>query len=233
MNTCVIIDDEPLAIAVLQSYVEKSGILELASTFTSPVKAFSFLEKNRVDLVFADIEMPKLTGIQLIKSMQHKPKFIITSAYREYALDGFELDVLDFLVKPISYDRFLKAVSKLLNAAVNISQRDAAGARFIFIREKKRMTKVFLDEIIYLESQRDYLRLVTDKNDFTTRGTISYYENWLPKAEFTRVHRSFIISIAKISHYSEEDIELHNGIIIPIGDLFRKSFRDKIQKHLL
>jgi DNA-binding LytR/AlgR family response regulator len=233
MYSCIIIDDEPLAIDVLKSYAEKSGILDLVSTFTSPVKAFSFLDKKQVDIVFIDIQMPKLTGLEFIKKMQHRPKFVITSAYREYALDGFELEVLDFLVKPISYERFLKAISKLLSSSAVLIQNDTNAARFIFIREKRRMTKVLLDEISLLESQKDYIRIVTDKTEFTTRGTISYYEEWLPKAEFIRVHRSFIISISKISHYSEEDIELHNGIIVPLGDLYRKSFRDKVQKHLL
>jgi DNA-binding LytR/AlgR family response regulator len=233
MISCIIIDDEPLAIDVLKSYVEESGILTLQSTFTSSVKAFSFIEKNQVDLVFIDIHMPKLTGLEFIKNMQRKPKFIITSAYREYALDGFELDVLDFLVKPISYTRFLKAISKLLISGTNIAQQDATSVRFIFIREKKRMTKVLLDEIILLESQKDYIRIVTNKGELTTRGTISYYEEWLPKSEFIRVHRSFIVSISKISHYSEEDIELLNGVSVPVGDLYRKSFREKVQQHLL
>ncbi len=233
MYTCIIIDDEPLAINVLKSYVEKSGLVNLVSTFTSPLKSISFLEKNHVDIVFIDIQMPKITGLELIKKMQRKPKFVITSAYREYALDGFELDVLDFLVKPISYERFLKAISKLVTSNTAVIQKDVPAARFIFIREKKRMTKVLLDEIIFLESQKDYIKIVTEKGEFITRGTISYYEEWLPKTEFARVHRSFIISISKIHHYTEEDIELHNGVTIPLGDLYRKSFKGTIQKHLL
>jgi DNA-binding LytR/AlgR family response regulator len=233
MYTCVIIDDEPLAINVLKSYVDKSDILNLVSTFTSPLKSISFFEKNDVDIVFIDIQMPKLTGLELIKKMQHKPKFVITSAYREYALDGFELDVLDFLVKPISYERFLKAISKLVNLNTNVTQKDEPAPRFIFIREKKRMTKVLLDEIIFLESQKDYIKILTEKAEFITRGTISYFEEWLPKTEFIRVHRSFIISISKINHYTEEDIELHSSVKIPLGDQYRKSFKSKVQKHLL
>jgi DNA-binding LytR/AlgR family response regulator len=233
MYNCIIIDDEPLAIDVLKSFIEQSGILHLQSTFTSSVKAFSFIEKNQVDLVFIDIQMPKLTGLEFIKNMQRKPKFIITSAYREYAVEGFELDVLDFLAKPISYERFLKGISKLFLSGTSLIQKEVGVTRFIFVREKKRMTKVLLDEIILLESQKDYIRIVTNKSELITRGTISYYEEWLPKAEFARVHRSFIISISKIIHYSEEEIELLNGVKVPVGDLYRKSFREKVQRHLL
>lgn len=233
MYTCVIIDDEPLAINLLKSYVYQSGMLNLVSTFTSPVKSISFFEKNDVDIVFIDIQMPKFTGLELIKKIHPKPKFIITSAYREYALDGFELDVLDFLVKPISYERFLKAISKLGAVNNSIIQKEEPSAKFIFIREKKRMTKVLLDEIIFLESQKDYIKILTASGELITRGTISYYEEWLPKTQFIRVHRSFIISISKIKHYTEEDIELHSGVTIPLGDLYRKSFKSKVQKHLL
>ena len=232
MYTCIIIDDEPIAIDVIKTYVEKSGLLAIAGTFTSSAKAFSFLQKNQVDLVFIDIQMPGLTGLDIIKTLTRKPRFIITSAYREYALDGYDLDVLDFLVKPVSYERFLKSLSKFINTSLSIPAATAA-RRFIFIREGRKMIRIFLDSIIYLESQKDHLKIVTGNESFTTRGTMSYYEQWLPKSEFSRVHRSYLVSVSKIKTFTEEDVEMNNGKLIPVGELYRKAFREVLQKHFL
>jgi DNA-binding LytR/AlgR family response regulator len=233
MYTCIIIDDEPIAIDVIKNHVEKSALLEIAGAFTSSAKAFGFLQKNPVDLVFIDIQMPGLTGIEIIKTLSRKPKFIITSAYREYALDGYDLDVLDFLVKPVSYERFLKSLSKFINTSAIAAPANASAPRFIFIREGRKMTKIFLDSIICLESQKDHIKIVTGNEIFTTRGTMSYYEQWLPKNEFSRVHRSYIVSVAKIKAYTEDDVEMNDGKIIPVGELYRKTFREVLQKHFL
>ena len=232
MYTCIIIDDEPIAIDVIKTYVEKSALLEIAGTFTGSAKAFSFLQKNKVDLVFIDIQMPGLTGLDIIKTLSRKPKFIITSAYREYALDGYDLDVLDFLVKPVSYERFLKSLSKFINTSLSIPATTGA-RRFIFIRDGRKMIRIFLDSIIYLESQKDHLKIVTGDESFTTRGTMSYYEQWLPKSDFSRVHRSYLVSVSKIKTYTEEDVEMNDGKLIPVGELYRKAFRDVLQKHFL
>jgi DNA-binding LytR/AlgR family response regulator len=232
MYKCIVVDDDPLAINVLKTYIEKIGFLDLVDTFTNPLLALSFLEKTQIDLILIDIQMPGITGIELINKFDKKGKFIITSAYREYAYDGFELDVLDFIGKPISFERFLKAVSKLINKSTE-STEDSQSARFIFIKENKRMTKVLFEDLLFLESKRDFIKLVCETNIYTTRGTISYYEEWLPKREFVRVHRSFIVAINKILHFSDEIIELINGKKIPIGDLYSKTFKELMQKHLL
>jgi len=232
MYTCIIIDDEPIAIDVIKTYIEKSSLLEIRSTFTNSAKAFTFLQINPVDLVFIDIQMPGLTGLDIIKNLSRKPKFIITSAYREYALDGYDLDVLDFLVKPVSYERFLKSLSKFINTSLSITTNTAA-PRFIFIREGRKMIRIFLDSIIYLESQKDHLKIVTGDGIFITRGTMSYYEQWLPKSEFTRVHRSYLVSVSKIKTYTDDDVEMTDDRRIPVGELYRKAFRDVLQKHFL
>ena len=172
MYSCIIIDDEPIAIDVIKSHVERSALLAVSETFTSSAKAFSFLQKNHVDLVFIDIQMPGLTGLEIIKTLTRKPRFIITSAYREYALDGYDLDVLDFLVKPVSYERFLKGLSKFINTSSAAVPVHAAAPRFIFIREGRKMTKIFLDSIIYLESQKDHIKIVTSDGRLMTRGTM-------------------------------------------------------------
>ncbi len=232
MYTCIIIDDEPIAIDVVKTYIEKSSLLEITGTFESSAKAFTFLQKNPVDLVFIDIQMPGLTGLEIIKNLSRKPKFIITSAYREYALDGYDLDVLDFLVKPVSYERFLKSLSKFINTSLSVPVNTAT-RRFIFIREGRKMTRIFLDSIIYLESQKDHLKIITADESFTTRGTMSYYEQWLPKSEFSRVHRSYLVSVSKVKTYTDDDIEMNDGKRIPVGELYRKAFRDVLQKHTL
>ena len=233
MYTCIIIDDEPIAIDVIKTHVERSALLDIKETFSNSTQAFSFLQKNPVDLVFIDIQMPGLTGLDIIKTIARKPKFIITSAYREYALDGYDLEVLDFLVKPVSYERFLKSLSKFINTSALVTPVNSTGPRFIFIREGRKMTKIFLDSIIYLESQKDHIKIITNEESFTTRGTMSYYVQWLPKNEFSRVHRSFLVAVSRIKAYTEEDVEMSNGQLIPVGELYRKSFREVLQKHFL
>lgn len=232
MYTCIIIDDEPIAIDVIKTHIEKSSLLEITGTFTSSAKAFTFLQKSPVDLVFIDIQMPGLTGLDIIKNLTRKPKFIITSAYREYALDGYDLDVLDFLVKPVSYERFLKGLSKFINTSLSVPG-NAATRRFIFIREGRKMTRIFLDSIVYLESQKDHLKIVTGDESFITRGTMSYYEQWLPKNEFSRIHRSYLVAVSKIKTYTDDDVEMNDGKRIPVGEIYRKAFRDVLQKHFL
>lgn len=233
MYTCIIIDDEPIAVDVIKTYIERSALLDIKDTFTSSVRAFSFLQQNPVDLVFIDIQMPGLTGLEIIKTLSRKPMFIITSAYREYALDGYDLDVLDFLVKPVSYERFLKSLSKFINTSALLAPANAATPRFIFIREGRKMTKIFLDSIVYLESQKDHIKIVTGEESFTTRGTMSYYEQWLPKNEFSRVHRSYLVSVSKIKACTDDNVEMNDGKLIPVGELYRKAFREILQKHFL
>ena len=157
-DTCIIIDDEPIAIDAIKTHVERSALLEISETFTSSAKAFDFLQKNPVDLVFIDIQMPGLTGLEIIKTLVRKPKFIITSAYREYALDGYDLDVLDFLVKPVSYERFLKSLSKFINTSAIAAPANASGPRFIFIREGRKMTKIFLTQSFIWKARKITLR---------------------------------------------------------------------------
>lgn len=233
MFNCIIIDDEPLAIEVIERHITQSGLLELSQSFTNAAKALTYLQKKPVDLAFIDIQMPGLTGLDIIQSLERRTKFIITSAYREYALDGYDLDVLDFLMKPVSYERFLKSLSRFVNHSVLPLAANSQGPRFIFIREGRKMTKIFLESIIYLESQKDFIRIVTNTGNHLTRGTMSYYQQWLPVNEFIRVHRSYLVAISGIKTYTDDDIEMTGGQSIPVGELYRKSFREILQKHFL
>jgi DNA-binding LytR/AlgR family response regulator len=233
MHKCVIIDDEPIAIDVIRNHIDRLPVIEIAGTFTSSIKAFTFLEKNPVDLVFLDIQMPRLTGLEIIRELPVKPRFIIISAYREYALDGYDLDVLDFLVKPVSYERFVKAVSKFIHTIKPGNNNEPVLPGFIFVKEGKKMTRILLDNIVFLESQRDYIRIIMEDGVCVTRGTISYYEQWLPRNRFSRVHRSFIVAISKMISYTEEEIMMSNKSSIPIGESYRKLFKQALQKHSL
>lgn len=233
MYTCVIIDDDALAINVLKNHIGKIGFLDVVASFTNPILALNFLEKTPIDLIFIDIQMPGITGLELITRLKKQGKFIITSAYREYAIDGFDLDVLDFVGKPVSFERLLKGVSKLVERTIQPSDQLSSGHKFIFIKVNKKMIKVPYNDIIFIESKRVDLNIVCDDCELTTRGTISYYEDWLPKSDFLRVHRSFIISISKINYYNDGIIEMKNEKKIPIGEMYSKSFKEAIQKHLI
>lgn len=215
---CIIVDDEPLAIDVMESYVQKVEHLELAGTFRNAVAAFSFLQQRPVDLIFLDIQMPRLTGIDFLKTLKNPPKVIFTTAYRDYALDGFELEVTDYLLKPIPFDRFLKAVSRVLpqqQEAPKIVPAETADQP-LFFKVDKKMVRVPVSEILYIESVKDYVKIKTLTREITTQQKISYLEESLPRTIFLRIHRSFIVSIPRIDAFSASDIEI-GKTHLPIG----------------
>ncbi|XWN36593.1 MAG: LytTR family DNA-binding domain-containing protein [Balneola sp.] len=224
--SCFIIDDEPLAIEVIESHVSKIDGLEVKATFQNAVKAFQALRETEVDILFLDIQMPRLTGIEFLRMMKNPPKVVFTTAYREYALEGFELDVVDYLLKPISFNRFLKAVDKVfdLNTAGNSSAssiEDDNSKHFVFVPVDKKNVKICLNEIVYIESKRDYVLIKTLNKEVVTHQTLTYMEERLPKPSFMRVHRSFIINTHMIESWSNNEIELPD-IQIPIGRTYKR-----------
>ena len=224
--SCFIIDDEPLAIEVIESHVSKIDGLEVKATFQNAVKAFQALRESQVDILFLDIQMPRLTGIEFLRMMKNPPKVIITTAYREYALEGFELDVADYLLKPISFNRFLKAVDKVfeLHSITEHSTKTANennSKHFVFVPVDKKNVKICLNEIIYVESKRDYVLIKTLNKEVVTHQTLTYMEERLPNPSFLRVHRSFIINTRMIESWSNNEIELP-GIQIPIGRTYKR-----------
>ncbi|HYG17473.1 MAG TPA: LytTR family DNA-binding domain-containing protein [Ohtaekwangia sp.] len=229
---CILVDDEPLAIEILESYVDKVEQLEIAGTFRNAVSAFTFLQNNTVDLIFLDIQMPKLTGIDFLKTLQIPPKVILTTAYRDYAVDGFELEVIDYLLKPIPFERFLKAVAKVLHrpaasATVHLSKPEPAGDSFVYFKVDKKMIKTRMADILYIESIKDYVKVKTAEKDIITQQKISYLEESLPKDQFLRVHRSFIINVNKVDAYTATDIELGKHHI-PIG----RNYKNEVNRML-
>ncbi len=233
---CIIVDDEPLAIEILESYVSKIESLKLEGTFRNAVDAFTFLQTNQVDLAFLDIQMPKLSGIDFLKSLRNPPKVIFTTAFREYAIDGFELEVADYLLKPIPFERFLKAVAKVSPAA---SQQLPTSFRhdvppaddFVYFKVDKKMIKTKMNEILYIESIKDYVKVRTLDKEIVTQQKISYLEESLPREKFIRIHRSFIVNRDRIDAYSATDVEMGKHLI-PIGRNYKNDVIKLLSKNV-
>tara|TARA_R110000868_G_scaffold408293_4_gene690970 strand:+ start:3942 stop:4664 length:723 start_codon:yes stop_codon:yes gene_type:complete len=233
--TCFIIDDEPLAIEVIESHISKIDGLEVKDTFQNAVKAFQELRNSTVDVLFLDIQMPRLTGIEFLRTLKNPPKVIFTTAYREYALEGFELDVVDYLLKPISFDRFLKAIDKVFissnpSSPINLQESHNNDHHFVFVPSDKKNVKICLDEILYIESKRDYILIKTELKEVTTYQTITYMEERLPRNQFVRVHRSFIINLNKIESWSNNEIELKETTV-PIGRTYKREALKKLNEN--
>jgi DNA-binding LytR/AlgR family response regulator len=234
---CIIIDDEPLAIEILENYVGKIEQLKLEGTFRNAVSAFTFLQQNKVDLIFLDIQMPKLSGIDFLKSLKHPPKVIFTTAFRDYAIEGFELEVADYLLKPIPFERFLKAVAKVMHqqppshmAAPNQSN-GKPDEDFVYFKVDKKMVKTKMSEILYIESIKDYVKVRTADKEIVTQQKISYLEESLPKQQFLRIHRSFIVNCDRIDAYSATDVEI-GKFHIPIGRNYKNDVIRVLSKNV-
>lgn len=222
---CLIIDDEPLARTLMESYVKRMEKLTLVKSCSNALEAFPILQQKQIDLVFLDIQMPQLTGIDLLKSLKDKPKVILTTAYREYAAEAYDLDVIDYLLKPLTFDRFLRAVGKIYQSGPLITDDNPVIKSFeeayIFLREDREMVKVFLKDILYIESLRDYVKVKTATNQIISYQKISFLEQKLPEKEFVRIHRSFIVSIDKISSFTFSSVKI-GGIEVPIGRNYKQ-----------
>jgi len=227
---CLIIDDEPLAINVIKNHIKEIDNINVIDTFNSAIDALNFMKSNTVDLLFLDINMPLLDGLDFIKSLDKKPMIIITTAYSEYAIKTYELEVLDYLMKPISFPRFLKAVNrafKELNSNLT-SNIGIAKRAHIFIKvDKKKMQKIYLDEILIIESLRDYLKITTISNKYIIHSTLSSFTEKLPSNNFIRIHRSFTIAIDKIEAVQGNSVEI-DGIKYVIGRSYIEHVKNRI-----
>jgi len=232
MIKCLVIDDEPFAVQLLSDYINKSNDLELVQAFTDPIKAFHFLNENSIDLIFMDIQMPELTGIQLIKLIPPSCNVIFTTAYSEYALESYDFDVVDYLLKPISFERFLLSVEKFKN---RFSKKDTPTVasenqpNFIFVKSGHRTLKINLSDILFLESQSDYVAIHSKEKKILTLENMSFFEKNLPKDQFIRVHRSYIISIPKIDFIERNRITI-NDTLIPISKTYQDHFWNFVGK---
>ena len=222
---CIIVEDEPLAAKVLSDYISQVPFLELSGTFKDAILATEYLRENSVDLIFLDIHLPKLKGMAFLKTLIDPPAVIITTAYHQYAVEGFELNVTDYLLKPFEFERFLVAVNKVKAAQTEKQRTNESETKdHLFLNVQKKKVKISFSEIVYIESQREYIKIVTTKREYISKMSTHEIESLLPSNLFKRIHRSFIVSVSKIESYTAEAVEL-NGVSIPIG----RGYRDVIE----
>ena len=228
---CIIIDDEPLAAEVIENYLKEFSNIELLGKYTNPLEALEIIESGEVEAVFIDINMPKMNGLEFIRSIDAKPSFIITTAYREYAVESYDLDVLDYLVKPIPFNRFLKSINKLslkFNAEKSPENvHDAAEKSFIFLKVDKKLVRIKYDDIHFIESLKDYIKVFTSEGDFLAHKSLTSITEELPKSKFLRIHRSFTVSLDKIQALEGNSVLL-KGKRIPIGRKYVNHAKDVI-----
>lgn len=217
---CITVDDEPLSLAKVNGFVAKVPYLTLLSSFSSAIEALVFIKQNPVDLIFLDIQMDNLTGIQLLEILDPKPVVILTTAYDHYALKGYELNVSDYLLKPYSFERFLKATEKVYNQVLS-SQVGKDEDAFIFLKTEYRLEKVDFDDILYIESRGDYIYVITPLRKILTLMSLKNITLKLPEEKFIRVHKSFIVAISKIDAIEHRRIHIRDADI-PIGDMYRE-----------
>lgn len=228
--TCVIVDDEPIAREILESFIDKTPNLELISSCKNAMEALQVAQTENIDLFFLDINMPEITGLSLAKIINNKSQIIFTTAYRDYAVDGFNLSVIDYLLKPIAFDRFLQAIQKVTeptNSNMKVSTENDNKKDFTFVRADRKMVKINFKDILYIESLGDYVKVFTNNGTVITRETISNFEATLPGDCFIRVHRSYIVSISKISSYTNEYIEIAQKAV-PISRSYKESVLQKL-----
>ena len=216
---CIIIDDEPLAIKIIENYLVEFDNFELVSTFTNPLKALAILEENDIDVIFLDINMSKMNGLEFIRSLESRPNIVITTAYREYAVDSFTLDVLDYLVKPIPFNRFLKSINKItqkIHLQNGNKNNLATEESHIFLKVDKKLVKIKFDDIFYIESLKDYIKIFTAIGDYLVHKSLTGITEELPKSNFIRIHRSYTIAIDKVKSVEGNLVEVASKRI-PIG----------------
>jgi DNA-binding LytR/AlgR family response regulator len=236
---CLIVDDETLALDILENYIARLDNLELVGRCLNAMEAFNVLKQKKVDLIFLDIQMPKLTGIDFLKNLSHPPKVILTTAYRDYALEGYELNAIDYLLKPISFERFFKAINKvweitqpnqqtlenpnLILSGTHTTTQEAC----VYVKADKKMVRISLKDILYIESLKDYVRIKTTEKEVISYQRISYLEEKLPEDMFLRLHRSYIVAIDKIEAFTGNFVEVGKKEI-PIG----RNYKSEVMKVL-
>ena len=229
---CLLVDDEPPSLEILRTYISSTPGLQIAGECHHAVAAFEFLQTHPIDLIFLDMNMPRMTGMDFLRALKNPPRVIITTAYRDFAVDGYELGAVDYLLKPFSLDRFWKAIQRLhpnIVEPVTIQPVTIAEDRSIYVRADRKMVKIPVHEIVYAESLKDYVKIVLKDRQIITKQTITAIEDMLPDKEFVRVHRSFIVSIRKVDSYTPSSLFIGKNEI-PIGPLYRQQVIESVRK---
>jgi DNA-binding LytR/AlgR family response regulator len=222
---CIIIDDEPLAITLLESYARKVPFLDLVYSTENPIQALEYIQNNDSDLIFLDIQMPELTGINFMKILGNKQKYILTTAYSEYALEGYEHHIVDYLLKPISFERFYKSS---LKAQERFSFKEESENSYFFVKSSGQQHRINFNEILYVESIKDYVNIRTESQEYIILDTLKSLELQLSES-FIRIHKSFIINLNQIKSLDSKKVNLFSGQEIPIGESYRAAFMNKFK----
>ena len=217
---CLLVDDEPLAISLLQKHIGQLDFLEIVDSCNGALKAAEILRREEVDLLFLDIRMPAIGGIELLKMLRHPPKVIVTTAYREYALDGYDLDIVDYLLKPITFERFFKAIERYLRNQP-LAAATGEGAGVLYVKSGYKNVKVLLEEILYVESLKDYVKICTPGGAITAKYKISELEAELGAKGFLRIHRGFIVNMRRVTAFTASEVEI-GAIELPIGESYKE-----------
>ncbi len=239
--TCIAIDDEPLALDIISDYCSKVPFLNLIRTFDNAMESIEYIRNNSIDLIFLDIQMEDLTGIQLLNALKHRPHVIFTTAFDTYAIQGFDLDVMDYMLKPISFERFVKGVDKVYEkiqldhmlknkpGAVATAAATGSGEAYFFVKTETRMEKVLYSEVLYVEGMGDYWRIITRNKKIMSLLNYKKLEELLPANRFIRVHKSFIVALDKIESIERNRIKIADRLV-PISETYKKVFFDMIEK---
>jgi DNA-binding LytR/AlgR family response regulator len=229
---CLIIDDEPLALQLLEDYVSKTPYLRLTGKFEEPMQALSLIESRQVDLLFLDIKMPDISGIDFFRSLSTKPAVIFTTAYSEYAIEGFALNAMDYLLKPVSFEKFLAAANRVRDYIELKNSRQSAAKEYFFINAAHKLHKIHYNDILYLEGLKDYTKIHLESSaaPLIILHNLKYFEELLGSPEFIRIHRSFIVPISKVMTISRKSVTIGN-IELPVSDNYRDGFFTIVEKH--
>jgi len=234
ITKCIIVDDEPLAIEVIENHLQQLDGYDIVARCKNAVQAFSILEKHEVDLMFLDIQMPKLTGIEFLKSLKHPPQIILTTAYIDYAVEGYELDILDYLVKPISFERFFKSINKYSKLSKPSDRpevhkgEDQTKQEYIYVKANKKNHKIQFSNILYIESVKDYVKIHLLNRRLLVKTTLTDFEEQLPMETFLRTHRSYLINLDHITAHTFKDVEI-GEMEIPIGVSYKQRVLDRLK----
>ncbi len=230
---CLIVEDEPLAAEILEEYIQMTPLLQKVGVCPDALKAIEFLRETPVDVIFLDINLPKLTGLEFLKALPKQPLIVITSAYHEFAVEGFDLQVVDYLLKPIEFNRFTMAVNRVLykhrlGTGAPLYKKSIAHRPFYFFSVQKRSVKIYLDEILFIESLKDAVTIHTAQKAYPTHYHLNELEELLPKEYFLRIHRSFLVAIDKIDSFSAAEVEI-GGRILPIGRKYKEFVAQRLE----
>jgi DNA-binding LytR/AlgR family response regulator len=229
---CLLVDDEPIAVEIIRNHIQKLDNVEIVGICSNAIDAFEFLRKNSVDLLFLDIQMPGISGMDFLRTLKNPPHVIIVSAYREYALEGFELDVLDYLLKPVSFERFLKAMDKYYNQTepsvkIKPDSDSVDQSPYIWVRADRKNLKILTDDIRYIEGLKDYVKIYLEGKLVISKVSMKEMEERLPSGQFLRIHRSYLVAVSKIQAYTNEHVEIDRNIL-PIGTSYRAAVMKSI-----